>query len=151
MSSSVSGLREQIKANAVHLFPSIVTPYLAQHGSSNAYLYIPPSTAFDIALAAVTLSRMTDNSISSGTTESYIGYQACLTYETPLGRKRAAQGEAMESVEAALESLLRTTGRAMAVSIMDVFKGEGFGSWREFGGGFVDEEVSVKGVASELG
>ncbi|KAK4545100.1 hypothetical protein LTR36_003651 [Oleoguttula mirabilis] len=147
--ASISGLREQIKANAVHLFPSIVGPHITQHSGSNTYLYIPPSTAFDIALVNVTISRV--SRISDETPESYLGYQAYLTYQTPAGCKRAAQGEAAESVEGALESLLRTTGRALAGNMMDVFKGEGFGNWREYGGGFVDEEVSVRGQASEFG
>lgn len=40
--------------------------------------------------------------------------------------------------------MLDTTGRALASKTLSVFKGEGFGNWKEYGGGFVDEEAAVQ-------
>ena len=172
-SSTISGFREQIKgtltsssppytshikptnteiANALHLFPSLVQPHAARHAGTNTYLYIPPSSAFDITVLSITLptptptpspSKKRAREAQAQTQQADRGWQAYLTYSTPAGFKRAAQGAASDTVEGALESLLETTGRALAGKVLDVFNGEGFGNWQAYGGGFVDEEVSV--------
>ncbi|KAK5115732.1 hypothetical protein LTR62_000821 [Meristemomyces frigidus] len=153
--ASISGLREQIKANATHLFPAITETYTASHQASNTYLHIPPTTAFEVLLLTVAIvtpsNAETGGSLSKKRSASAIeqqtsktkNFQAWLTYSTPAGTKRGAQGTAAGSVVEALESLLEVTGRALAAKSLAVLNGESIGRWRPYGEGFVDDESAV--------
>ncbi|KAF2769497.1 hypothetical protein EJ03DRAFT_374449 [Teratosphaeria nubilosa] len=147
----ISDLREQIKANAVLLFPNIVQAHLTTTPSANAYLYVPPSTAFEITLYFLGASDSTRGRIASTHASDHreMAYQAMLIYQTPAGPARAAQGNSAVSVEDALVSLLQVTGHCLANRCFGLLRGEGMGRWRAWGDGFVNEEVVGAGEEGE--
>ncbi|KAH9826678.1 GAF domain-containing protein, partial [Teratosphaeria destructans] len=149
----INDLREQIKANAVLLFPNIVQIHLTNTPSANAYLYVPPSTAFDIILYYLGASDTTRGRIpstpSTQAEQREMAYQAMLIYQTPAGPARAAQGNSAMSVEEALVSLLQVTGHCLANRCFGLLRGEGMGRWRAWGDGFVNEEVVGAGDGGE--
>ncbi|KAK3643150.1 hypothetical protein LTR56_004989 [Elasticomyces elasticus] len=97
--SSISGLREQIKANAVFLFPSLVASYRAldHTKSSKSSTHIPAADAFDIV--AVIVGHRT--------------WQAFVTYIAADGSvKEVASSDDASSLVEALQGLLKTTAYA---------------------------------------
>ncbi|KAK3652134.1 hypothetical protein LTR56_005265 [Elasticomyces elasticus] len=91
---SVTEMREQIKANALSMYPAQTGQYQQEQRGAGATGYIPPSDAFDVMI-----------------TKYREEYQAYLTYEN--GTKSAAQGAWKQTIPQALQSLLDATAEAL--------------------------------------
>lgn len=99
-SDLLSGLREQILANAIHVFPQIIkehTPY------TSTGIILPPNKIFDIIISR-----------PQSTKPETPMFQAILTYGHPFARKTAVMADPRDSIEGALVSLVEATGRVIA-------------------------------------
>ncbi|KAK5743514.1 hypothetical protein LTR17_002689 [Elasticomyces elasticus] len=140
--SSISGLREQIKANAVLLFPSLVAKY-RKLDLTKPCVHIPATDAFEI----VAIVGHSSNDL----------WQASLTYTTEHGVGRAAKSDLAKSLGEALQNLLDGTARALYEQHMkgEVFTSGNAGSdWLSYGNGNIDQgligDVKRSGAAAAV-
>ncbi|KAK5738583.1 hypothetical protein LTR17_005919 [Elasticomyces elasticus] len=96
---SVTEMREQIKVNALSLYPEQASQYLLEQQGTGTTGYVSPSGAFDVV---ITMTTPYDDKL----------YQAYLTYNR--GTMAAAKGELVETAVQAWLSLLEVTAQALA-------------------------------------
>ncbi|KAK5743517.1 hypothetical protein LTR17_002692 [Elasticomyces elasticus] len=103
---SITEMREQIKVNALSLYPEQASQYLLEQQGTGTTGYSSPSGAFDFVITMTT--RYDESKL----------YQAYLTYNR--GSMAAAKGELAETAVQAWLSLLEVTAQALA-SRMDEY------------------------------
>jgi hypothetical protein len=143
----------------VILFPGIVNDHIKSLASANAYIYLPPTSAFE-----VTVTHSWRNEVTHyGMHVSVSTYKACIVslqppsahtaacadmskiFTSPDGPKRCAQGGAQPTVKDALQNLLDVTGSCLEAHNLRILKAEDMGMWRKHGGGFVNENFLPTG------
>ncbi|KAK4903254.1 hypothetical protein LTR27_000182 [Elasticomyces elasticus] len=125
--ATISGLREQIKANAAVLFPDVTTYY----SSIQPHLpHIPAAVWFEIV--ALEFTKTTDDGVVTL-------HQASLAHRHYNRYTQDAVGKAGESVVVALENLLSLTANALSTRMATLCPNEGV-KWQAVGGGLLNEQ-----------
>ncbi|KAK4903258.1 hypothetical protein LTR27_000186 [Elasticomyces elasticus] len=130
MADSISGLREQIKANATLLFPSLVISYQAKN-LTEASIHVPPTDAFEVVVVVTQYEQI---------------WRASIIYHDHGPRRVATSNKAGSAVEA-LQFLLESTARALGEQYMKKEKeacagGDDDGhEWEVYGYGMIDQDL----------
>ncbi|KAK5119181.1 hypothetical protein LTR85_007795 [Meristemomyces frigidus] len=128
---AIAGLRQQIIANAIVLFPKVATTHQREYSiwHKRQLAFTAPTEAFDVVVLTVQQGNQ---------------YQAFLTYGPTVCPCVAAESSKKDTVNAAVCSLLEVTAKALEARGGKALRGIVLTDRAVCGGGMIDAELLCK-------